>query len=297
MAQAVAVARGTWATGIKTYAAIDGDLLAAITAEAARQGIPSVVAYARRTGAGAGGGRDGRALHVPRVQYRQRGDPGRRLSRGTGGAAHRVRGRRPGRSGGGFGVRAHEAKRHGAGRDHPGRGPGRTETHGGDRHRQCAPASRGCRGSARADGPATRTPHRPAPPRRACRVRDSRRGRTYPAGVGSGRHGRDRDRRHDPARLRLPGSLRRNRAPARRRWHADAGRAQGGQLPRGGRTGTGRLDRHDRTRQARQHRLPSGGPAGGAGEPAFGGAHASSAVRSTIGADFVLGAPPGPPGR
>ena len=34
------LARGTWATGIKTYAAIEGDLLAAITAEAARQGIP-----------------------------------------------------------------------------------------------------------------------------------------------------------------------------------------------------------------------------------------------------------------
>ena len=40
LAQAVALARGTWATGIKTYAAIDGDLLAAITAEAGRQGIP-----------------------------------------------------------------------------------------------------------------------------------------------------------------------------------------------------------------------------------------------------------------
>jgi imidazolonepropionase-like amidohydrolase len=40
LARAVALARGTWATGIKTYAAIDGDLLAAITAEAGRQGIP-----------------------------------------------------------------------------------------------------------------------------------------------------------------------------------------------------------------------------------------------------------------
>lgn len=40
LAQAVALARGTWASGIKTYAAIDGDLLAAITAEATRQGIP-----------------------------------------------------------------------------------------------------------------------------------------------------------------------------------------------------------------------------------------------------------------
>lgn len=40
LAQAVALARGTWATGIKTYAAIDGDLLAAIAAEAGRQGIP-----------------------------------------------------------------------------------------------------------------------------------------------------------------------------------------------------------------------------------------------------------------
>ena len=38
--EAVTLARGTWATGIKTYAAIDGDLLAAIAAEARRQGIP-----------------------------------------------------------------------------------------------------------------------------------------------------------------------------------------------------------------------------------------------------------------
>ena len=38
--EAVTLARGTWATGIKTYAAIDGDLLAAIAAEAGRQGIP-----------------------------------------------------------------------------------------------------------------------------------------------------------------------------------------------------------------------------------------------------------------
>ena len=38
--EAVTLARGTWATGIKTYAAIDGDLLAAITGEARRQGIP-----------------------------------------------------------------------------------------------------------------------------------------------------------------------------------------------------------------------------------------------------------------
>ncbi len=40
VAEAVALARGTWATGIKTYAAIEGDLLAAITAEASRQDIP-----------------------------------------------------------------------------------------------------------------------------------------------------------------------------------------------------------------------------------------------------------------
>lgn len=38
--EAVTLARGTWATGIKTYAAIDGELLAAIAAEAGRQGIP-----------------------------------------------------------------------------------------------------------------------------------------------------------------------------------------------------------------------------------------------------------------
>lgn len=40
LAEAVTLARGTWATGIKTYAAIDGDLLAAIAAEARGQGIP-----------------------------------------------------------------------------------------------------------------------------------------------------------------------------------------------------------------------------------------------------------------
>ncbi len=38
--EAVTLARGTWATGIKTYAAIEGDLLAAIAAEASRQGMP-----------------------------------------------------------------------------------------------------------------------------------------------------------------------------------------------------------------------------------------------------------------
>ena len=40
LAEAVTLARGTWATGIKTYAAIDGDLLAEIATEARRQGIP-----------------------------------------------------------------------------------------------------------------------------------------------------------------------------------------------------------------------------------------------------------------
>ena len=40
LVEAVTLARGTWATGIKTYAAIDGDLLAAIAAEARRQEIP-----------------------------------------------------------------------------------------------------------------------------------------------------------------------------------------------------------------------------------------------------------------
>ena len=40
LAEAVTLARGTWATGIKTYAALDGELLAAIAAEARRQGIP-----------------------------------------------------------------------------------------------------------------------------------------------------------------------------------------------------------------------------------------------------------------
>ena len=40
LAEAVTLARGTWATGIKTYAAISGDLLAEIAAEARRQDIP-----------------------------------------------------------------------------------------------------------------------------------------------------------------------------------------------------------------------------------------------------------------
>ena len=40
LVEAVTLARGTWATGIKTYAAIEGDLLSAIAAEARRQGIP-----------------------------------------------------------------------------------------------------------------------------------------------------------------------------------------------------------------------------------------------------------------
>ncbi len=40
LVEAVTLARGTWATGIKTYAAIEGGLLAAIVAEARRQDIP-----------------------------------------------------------------------------------------------------------------------------------------------------------------------------------------------------------------------------------------------------------------
>ena len=40
LVEAVTLARGTWANGIKTYAAISGELLAAIAAEARRQGIP-----------------------------------------------------------------------------------------------------------------------------------------------------------------------------------------------------------------------------------------------------------------
>lgn len=40
LAEAVTLARGTWATGIKTYAALGGDLLAAIAAEADRQDFP-----------------------------------------------------------------------------------------------------------------------------------------------------------------------------------------------------------------------------------------------------------------
>ena len=40
LAEAVTLARGTWATVIRTYAALDGELLAAIAAEARRQEIP-----------------------------------------------------------------------------------------------------------------------------------------------------------------------------------------------------------------------------------------------------------------
>ncbi len=40
LAQTIAIARGTWATGVKTYASIEGLLLARIAAEARRQGIP-----------------------------------------------------------------------------------------------------------------------------------------------------------------------------------------------------------------------------------------------------------------
>lgn len=40
LAETIALARGTWATGLKTYASIEGPLLALIAAEARRQGIP-----------------------------------------------------------------------------------------------------------------------------------------------------------------------------------------------------------------------------------------------------------------
>ncbi|MYC86862.1 MAG: amidohydrolase family protein [Gemmatimonadales bacterium] len=40
LAETIALARGTWATGLKTYASIDGPLLARIAVEARRQGIP-----------------------------------------------------------------------------------------------------------------------------------------------------------------------------------------------------------------------------------------------------------------
>ena len=40
LAETIALARGTWATGLKTYASIEGPLLARIAAEARRQGIP-----------------------------------------------------------------------------------------------------------------------------------------------------------------------------------------------------------------------------------------------------------------
>ena len=38
--ETIALARGTWATGLKTYASIEGPLLARIAAEARRQGLP-----------------------------------------------------------------------------------------------------------------------------------------------------------------------------------------------------------------------------------------------------------------
>ena len=40
LSELVTIARGTWATGVKTYAAIEGPLLAEIASEARRQGIP-----------------------------------------------------------------------------------------------------------------------------------------------------------------------------------------------------------------------------------------------------------------
>lgn len=40
LTEAIALARGTWATGLKTYASIEGPLLARIAAEARRQGMP-----------------------------------------------------------------------------------------------------------------------------------------------------------------------------------------------------------------------------------------------------------------
>ncbi len=40
LTETIALARGTWATGLKTYASIEGPLLARIAAEARRQGIP-----------------------------------------------------------------------------------------------------------------------------------------------------------------------------------------------------------------------------------------------------------------
>ena len=40
LVETIALARGTWATGLKTYASIDGPLLARIAAEARRQGLP-----------------------------------------------------------------------------------------------------------------------------------------------------------------------------------------------------------------------------------------------------------------
>ncbi len=40
LTETIALARGTWATGLKTYASIEGPLLARIAAEARRQGMP-----------------------------------------------------------------------------------------------------------------------------------------------------------------------------------------------------------------------------------------------------------------
>ncbi len=80
LAEAVTLARGTWAAGIKTYAAIGGDLLAAITAEADRQDIPVWahvhVGPARALEVARAGG----PLDVPCVRHRKRGHTRRCVS-------------------------------------------------------------------------------------------------------------------------------------------------------------------------------------------------------------------------
>ena len=294
LAQAVALARGTWATGIKTYAAIDGDLLAAIAAEAASQGIPvwshTHVGPARALEVAGTGVRSmshvcsvGSAA-IPDDVFRE-GQEGRRTGFVDVDLNHPA-------------VDSVFAlmRRNGTVLD----ATIRVVVQVGLRRMAAidtvnAPRPAEAADSARAGPPQPPIDRRRRGVRAGCETADAvaltRRA------WGSGRHGRDRHRRHDAAHLRLPGTLRRNPLSARRRRHADAGRAQGGQLPRRGRAGAGRLHRHDRTRQARRHRLPC------ARDPLDGPGSLRS-VELTVKRgtryyrrDFVLGAPRRLPGQ
>ena len=187
LAQAVALARGTWATGIKTYAAIDGDLLAAITAEAGRQGIP----VWSHTHVG-----PARALEVAGTGVRSMSHV---CSVGSAAIPDDVfREGQEGRRTGFVDVDLNDPvvdsvfarmKENGTVLD----ATIRVVVQVGLRRMAAidtvnAPPSRSSGGPRGRRAPAST--HRPAPPRRACRVRDGRRDRAHPPGVGSGRHGR-----------------------------------------------------------------------------------------------------------